>query len=1321
MSEQAAIHVLLVEDNATDALLLQETLADVRGVAFDLTIVERLGDALLCLQAKAFDVILLDLGLPDSSGAATFQQLLRRIPGVPVLVLTGLEDEEVGLAALQEGAQDYLVKNQLQAPLLGRAIRYAIERQRTAAALLESEERLSAIINSPMDGIITIDEEQRITLFNPAAEELFGWRAEEAVGHLLERFIPKRFCLLHREHMRAYGQADGAAKEMGELRLISGLRADGTEFPMEASVAQIEVGGQKLFTVILRDLSERLRSQEALRESEERLQTVIENLTEGLIIANHTGRLLHWNRAGLQMHGLQSIEEAPSKMQELEIIFEVSSLDGHRLPFDQWPLPRVLRGEPLRNVDLRIRRLDKPWERIFSYGGALVREPNGNQLAFLTITDITARKHAEDKIREGERLYHQLVDALPVAVYTTDAEGYVTLYNEAAIELWGRPAEIGKDRWCGSHRSFITDGSSLPFDQSPMAVALKEGRALRGIEGVAERPDGSRVAYMAHPTSLHDESGKLLGGVNVLVDISERKRAEERLREGEERYRSLVLATSQIVWRADAEGNLVEATNAEIFPQRGEMLYAWGWLDSIHPDDWEGVLSRWQEAMEKRTPLFFEYRQLNADGNYHYYEARGVPVFDESGQVREWIGTATNISGRKRAERRLVTQEAISRVLADSDSLADAAPGVIQALCQSEGWDFGEIWELDKRADVMRFVDGWHTPNAALAEMVTKGRHRVYGLGEGAPGQVWLQGKPQLIPLVPAKSIFPRAALAVDAGYDMVIGFPILLGNKVTGVLICMAHNLQEADQGLLDTLDAIGKQIGQFTERKRIQEEVQRFVSYSPAVIYALRLADDRFVHTWTSENVFDLTGYLAQESIGTDWWIANIHPEDRERVLAAHALPYEQEHQLLEFRFRRKDGDYLWVRDEKRLLRDREGKAAEVIGSWSDVSERRQLEEQLRQSQKMEAIGQLAGGIAHDFNNLLTVIMGFGDLLLRSLPSNDTNRPLVENIQHAGDRAASLTRQLLAFSRKQVMELKVMSLNDVVVHIEKILQRLIGENILLTTALAPSLPSVKVDPGQIEQVIINLAVNARDAMPQGGRLTIETRDVVFDEDYCRIRPDAKAGRYIQLAISDSGLGMTAEVKARIFEPFFTTKGIGKGTGLGLATVFGIIKQSGGLIEVYSEVGVGTVFKIFFPAIAEHEMAASEQQSINVQRGHETVLLVEDESEVRKIAKLVLEMNGYHVLESDNGRNAIQIAEQYPETIHLLITDIVMPEMGGRQLAQHLQAQDPELKVIFMSGYIDDAVVRHGIIDANETFLQKPFSPNVLARRVREVLDGKG
>ncbi|HJP95477.1 MAG TPA: response regulator [Pyrinomonadaceae bacterium] len=386
--------------------------------------------------------------------------------------------------------------------------------------------------------------------------------------------------------------------------------------------------------------------------------------------------------------------------------------------------------------------------------------------------------------------------------------------------------------------------------------------------------------------------------------------------------------------------------------------------------------------------------------------------------------------------------------------------------------------------------------------------------------------------------------------------------------------------------------------------------------------------------------------------------------------------------------------------------------------IEQLRLSEEQLRMSQKLEAVGQLAGGVAHDFNNLLTVITGYSDLVLAQLSDSDDNRPKIAEIKRAAQRAASLTRQLLAFSRKQVLQPKFFNLNDLVADMSKMLQRLIGENIEMTTSLGPEAP-IYADPGQIEQVLMNLVVNARDAMPSGGRITIETSRVEIDDNYSSTHLSAQPGSYVMLAVSDTGSGMDAETRKHIFEPFFTTKENGRGTGLGLSTVYGIVKQSGGSIWLYSEPGQGTVFKIYIPLATIKQIESSTAPTpAAIPRGAETILIVEDEPQIRQLAVECLTHCGYKVLSSPNGVEALKLVDNTVQPIDLVVSDVVMPKMSGRELVQRISEVQPLIKVLFMSGYTNDAIVNHGVLDGGTWFIQKPFAFEALARRVREVLD---
>jgi len=411
---------------------------------------------------------------------------------------------------------------------------------------------------------------------------------------------------------------------------------------------------------------------------------------------------------------------------------------------------------------------------------------------------------------------------------------------------------------------------------------------------------------------------------------------------------------------------------------------------------------------------------------------------------------------------------------------------------------------------------------------------------------------------------------------------------------------------------------------------------------------------------------------------------------------------------------------------LRNSNGEIGGVIGTYYDITDRKRaeeekarLEEQLRQAMKMEAVGLLAGGVAHDFNNLLTVITGYSELLLQKIGKESPMHAEVEEIKRAGERAASLTQQLLAFSRRQIIEPKVVNLDSLVAEMHKMLTRLIGEDIALQATTGKSLGSVRIDPGQFQQILMNVVVNARDAMPDGGKIVIETANVDLDEGYRAVHPYITAGRFVMLSVSDTGKGMSEEVKAHIYEPFFTTKERGSGTGLGLATTYGAVKQAGGSIEVYSEVGIGTTFKIYLPRIEEEAVKPlKDDRPSGLQGGTETVLVVEDEDTLRTLCERILGGLGYRVMPARNGAEAIALAQGYGDRIDLLLTDVVMPGMNGSELATQLVLHNPEMKVLFTSGYTEDVISHHGVLAEGVSFIGKPYRPSALARKVREVLD---
>ncbi len=736
---------------------------------------------------------------------------------------------------------------------------------------------------------------------------------------------------------------------------------------------------------------------------------------------------------------------------------------------------------------------------------------------------------------------------------------------------------------------------------------------------------------------------------------------------------------------------------------------------------------------------------LDLDGNFTFCNATGLTMLGYAG-AGELLGRNAHAlvhHTRADGESYPMDESGVFRALRENRS----SHAEEEILWRADGTSFSaESWSYPVRKDgalvgtVVTFLDITERKQAGeairnLAAIVESSDDAIIGKTLDGTITTWNVGAERLYGWTSSEAIGQSVGLQIppDRRDEMrVIMEKIRRGESIKHletVRLRKNGNRVEVSLTVSSIHGAAGEVVGassiarDITERKRAEKELrkseERFRRLFDSNTIGIVIADLSGNSLEANDVYLDMLGFTREELLAGKIRWNELTPEEHlwrdqnaveQLQRTGVASPWEKE-------LFRKDGSRVPVLIGIAMLKASEGSCIAYI---VNLTERRRLEQQFLQAQKMEAVGKLAGGVAHDFNNLLTVILGYSDILAAKLRSKSLLFGELDEIRSAGERAASLTRQLLAFSRQQVLERKVLDVNDLISGIEKMLRRLIGEDVALVTVLSPALRHVFGDAGQLGQVIMNLAVNARDAMPRGGRLTIETANVELDEAYAHEHVTVRPGSYVMIAISDDGGGMTAETLAHMFEPFFTTKGLGKGTGLGLATVYGIVKQSGGYIWVYSEVGKGTTFKVYLPPAGEvadaEPVPASEPISLD---GSETVFLVEDEESVRALSRSVLKRHGYTVLEAASGKAALDVARQYPLPIHLLLTDVVMPEMGGSDLASQLEALRPGMRVLYMSGYTDDTVFRHGILEKGRAFLQKPFTPDTLARKVREALGG--
>jgi PAS domain S-box-containing protein len=745
------------------------------------------------------------------------------------------------------------------------------------------------------------------------------------------------------------------------------------------------------------------------------------------------------------------------------------------------------------------------------------------------------------------------------------------------------------------------------------------------------------------------------------------------------------------------------------------------WRAAIHPEDQPRVIASYRGALEVGRQATVVYRILPPDGAVRWIEEILVPVSETRGTVVRLDGVARDITERKRAEETIRSQARQQAAVAelghtalaggDLSALLDAA---VLLVARTLGTEYCMVLELlpDGQALSLRAGTGWKAGHVGTATVPAR--------KESMAGYTLLSGGPVVVDDLSVETRFRGPPLLLEHG--VVSGLAVAIGGRVGQFGVLGVHTTRRrvftADD--VHFLQAVANILGTAIERRATELARAQLAAILEATPDLVGTADTDGRLLYMNQAGRRMLGIGPAEDI-SGLTISDLYAERERPRLLSEVIPTVLREGVWrgEAIFLPRDGREIPVSLAGLAHRPTADSPPFLSAIVRDLTEHKKLEEQFRQAQKMEAVGRLAGGVAHDFNNLLTVITSYSELLLGDLESTDPRRADLEEIRKAAAGAAGLTRQLLAFSRQQVLEPRVLDLNAVVTGAGNMLQRLIGEDVALVTVLAPNLGRVRADPGQLEQVIMNLAVNARDAMPEGGKLTVETANMELDGAYTAEHTPVTPGPYVLLTVSDSGVGMDEETQRRIFEPFFTTKAIGKGTGLGLATVYGIVKQSEGFIWVYSEVGHGTTFKIYLPRVDERADAAQQATALPESvRGTETVLLAEDAAAVRAVARQVLERNGYAVLEAPNGRTALDLAVKHRGPIHLLVTDVIMPEMSGRQLAERLKEPRPELKVLFVSGYTDDAIIRHGILEPGIAFLQKPFSPESLARKVRELLD---
>lgn len=1182
--------------------------------------------------------------------------------------------------------------------------------------------RHDSILNLAEEAVVSVDKNRKIVFFNQGAEKLFGYGSDEILGRPLDDLIPDRFVEAHRTHLENFARAPVQSRYMNERSKLYAYRKDGTEFPAEASISKYGSGDGMVFTAILHDVSANEKSGIELKNALSLLRATLDATADGIISIDRSNRITDLNGKYIEMWGL------PQAVAETK---DFSLLIGHLLE-------RVKDPESINGT---VRHLEKCPEKaihelIELKDGRVFEHSSNPQMigdeivgTVCSYRDVTEERRLVEELNESlarlskKSRYESIIGSINRSV--TESHNLQEILEDIveAMSKNMEPSDIvsiyfveGREAVLKAYRGYpdwyVRQAGKIAYPSGFTWKAITENKPLLYCSDVDQDmvigPAGRKLGTMSYVSMPFSHEGEVIGTINIhslkrdafdeeelnlLETVAQqieraikKIRMTEALRQSEERYRILFDQSPVGVYIFDKDLKVTQCNKrmVEILQSSYDKIIGFNIRD-LKDKSFVPVTEKTIQGQHSYREGLYQATTSRANVWLSQYFS---PLYDENGDVIGGVGVAEDITERKIAE------EALQKT---KESLSEA-----QRISHLGNWD----WDIG-------------TNELIWSDEV----YRIFGF---TPQEFGATFESFLNSVHPEDREFVRRSVdeALYQGAIYSIDHRIVLPDGTERIV-------QEQAEVVFDDYGRPVRMIGtvlDITDRKRTEDALRNnerllstVLSSLPGCTYRCR-NDEDFSFEFASEGLSALTGYTFDDYTNkTANYLDIIHPDDLPHILSDVYEALEK-HRMYELVYRiktRTDGEK-WVWDKGQGVYSPSGELLYLEGFVTDITERKRLEAELQQAHKMEAVGRLAGGIAHDFNNLLTIILNYSELLLSRSSLDSKQEERIREIRNAGERAAALTGQLLAFSRKQLLQPKVLNLNDVVTGIEKMVRRLIGEDVELATEFEPELRRVKADPGQIEQVIMNLAVNARDAMPKGGKLLIRTANVDLEEAFASRHADVKPGRYVMLAVSDTGHGMDEETLSQIFEPFYTTKELGKGTGLGLATVYGIINQSGGHVTVDSEIGRGTTFEIYLPVNDERPEQKEDKIAVagNAHGGPETIIIAEDHDEVLTLVSRVLKEAGHNVLEANHCDKAIHICEQYPDPIHLLLIDVVMPKMSGPELAQRLIALHPEMKVLYMSGYIDNTIKQYGILINGASFIQKPFTPTVLLSKVREVLD---
>ena len=1184
------------------------------------------------------------------------------------------------------------------------------EKRSVEAALRGSEERYRQIVECANDTIYRISLTGYFTFVNQSAAALVKRSENECVGLHFTELIRDDY----REKTLAFYAQQIEDKVPITYFEFPAIAKDGTEVWIGQNVQLVAENGRVVeLQGIARDVTTQREIEQQLLESERHYRLLFESNPQSMWVFDmETLRFLAVNDAAVHHYGYSRDEFLGMTIKEIRPAEDVDNLMSV-LTASVGEFGDVSDGMRHRKKDGGVIDVEVSWHALnFS----------GRPAKLVLANDVTERKRAEATLAQERILLRTVIDNLPDAVYVKDAAGRKVLANRADLENIGKPGNevIGKTDW-----DVYPADVAGQFDPDDRAV-LHEGQTVINHEELLVNARGQSRWLLTSKLPLQDSQGRITGLVGIGHDITEYKKAEEALAGERNLLRTLIDELPDRIYVKDEQcrflvnnkshiAALGAKSQEEVLGRTDYDFRPAEFADQFFADD--------QKVVTSGKPMINrEEHTISASGETGLLLVTKVPLRNAEGKVIGLVGISRDITDRKRAEQEILIQTARFQQLFENTPM-----GIVVV-------DENDI-VLDANKEFENIF------GFSLSEV--RGQHINESI---VPGDQGKEGAELSAKTLQGEAIEKETVRQRQDGTLIpvqVYGVPIIANQKTVGVFAIYVDLSQrkrmeaereviaEIIQGAITTSDldeffklahhAIGKYLDADNCFVALYDEATELMQFPfwvdkldpcpeprPVGIgfssYVLRTGKPILVDRELTEEMYQRGEVQKSGSASASW--LGVPLRTPSRIIGVLVVQHYEEEDAYDER-------------DLEFLTSVGSQIALAIERKRAETNLREAEDRLRQSQKMESIGNLAGGIAHDFNNLMTAVTGYSELALRSAKLDESLRFKVEEIKKAGERAASLTRQLLAFSRKQMLQPKVLDLNTVVTGMGKMLALVISEDIDLRFSLDDSLGQIKADPGQIEQVLLNLAVNARDAMPAGGALTIKTENVHLNGKLTQSHFVTEPGHYVMMSVSDTGCGMDAETRSHIFEPFFTTKEVGKGTGLGLATVYGIVKQSGGNIWVYSELGKGAIFKIYLPRVDEIvDEATNDSESRAAVRGEETILLVEDEEVVRKLACEILQTYGYSVLTAANGSEGLRLGREFEGPIDLVITDVIMPLMSGREMAEKLRNIRPNLGVIFMSGFTDDAIVHHGVLDESMFFIQKPFSPDALATMARQVLD---